>query len=284
MDCSTTNEAMVAWSQSRRRDGRTIGLVPTMGFLHRGHMSLMALLRPLVDDLVVSIYVNPLQFGPGEDLDCYPRDTEGDLAKCQQQGVDCVFVPQDIYPDGFCTSVAVGGLTSGLCGADRPTHFEGVTTVVARLFGLVGCQFATFGEKDYQQLMVLRQMVSDLSLNVRIVPGALIRDDDGLALSSRNKYLSLAERKRALSLHRALFAMGNAAKAETEDVTALLELGRGNLTLDPGDDLHYLELVDAVNLQRVEQVRGPCRALIAAVVGRTRLIDNVAVGPELTWT
>ena len=284
MECLTTPQAMTSWSSDRRQGGRTIGLVPTMGFLHRGHLSLMALLRPMVDQLVVSIYVNPLQFGPNEDLDQYPRDAEGDLAKCRQQGADCVFMPQDIYPDGFCSSVAVHGLTARLCGANRPTHFEGVTTVVARLFGLVGCHFASFGEKDYQQLMVIRQMVSDLALNVRSVPGALVRDDDGLALSSRNKYLSAPERKRALSLHQALFAMAAAAAAGKNDAAELLELGRGLLTLEAGDGLHYLELVDAVDLQPVEQVGRPCRALIAAMVGRTRLIDNVAVGPELVWT
>jgi pantoate--beta-alanine ligase len=251
-----------------------------MGYLHDGHRSLMRRLRGQVDHLVVSIYVNPLQFGPNEDLDTYPRDIEGDLDKCRAEGVDCVFMPPDLYPDGFCTTVSVAGLTDGLCGASRPAHFDGVTTVVTRLFGVVACDVACFGEKDFQQLMVIRRMVRDLALPVRIVPGPLMRDDDGLALSSRNRYLSADQRQRGLSLHRALFAM---RRASSTDATALLALGRDRLELGPDDRLDYLELVDAESLQPVERVDRPARALVAAFVGNTRLIDNVAIGPELSW-
>jgi pantoate--beta-alanine ligase len=273
--------AMTAWAATHERAGRTIGFVPTMGFLHSGHRSLMARLRPECDQLVVSIYVNPLQFGPDEDLDRYPRDPEGDLAACAAEGVDAVFMPPDLYPDGFATSVSVHGLTDGLCGGKRPGHFEGVATVCARLFGLTRADRACFGEKDFQQLMVLRRMVTDLALKVRIVPAPIVRDDDGLALSSRNTYLSDDDRRRGLSLHRALFAMREAAASGTTDAGALLQLGRA---LVDTERLDYLELVDAETLQPVQAVGDrPCRALVAAFFGKTRLIDNVAVGPELDW-
>ena len=197
MDRLDTPGAMSQWARSHQSHG-VIGLVPTMGFLHDGHASLMRRLRPLCDRLVVSIYVNPLQFGPNEDLDRYPRDPEGDWALCASEGVDAVFQPTDLYPDGFASQVAVHGLTDGLCGAGRPGHFEGVTTVCARLFGLTRCRVTTFGEKDFQQLMVLRRMVEDLALPVQIVPSPLVRDADGVALSSRNKYLSPTERELSL--------------------------------------------------------------------------------------
>lgn len=272
---------MTAWADAQHASGSRIGLVPTMGFLHRGHTSLMAKLRPRVDRLVVSIYVNPLQFGPTEDLDRYPRDEEGDLARCREAGVDAVFLPTVMYPPGFQTRVQVTELTRGLCGADRPVHFGGVATVCARLFGLTRCDEACFGEKDYQQLMVIRQMVDDLAIPVTIVPGELIRDDDGLALSSRNKYLSAGERARGLTLHRALFSMARAAAEGTTDVGALLAIGHELLDVDA---LDYLQVVDAVTLVPLSTVDRPARALVAARLGATRLIDNVAIGPELAWS
>jgi pantoate--beta-alanine ligase len=281
MELIETPEAMVEWAEWHRHLGDRVGLVPTMGYLHRGHLSLMEVLRPRVDRLVVSIYVNPLQFGVNEDLAVYPRDPEGDAAKCRSVGVDCIFQPRQMYPEGFQTTVLVNDLTGGLCGARRPGHFEGVCTVVARLFGLTRCDEACFGEKDYQQLMVIRRMVEDLALPVTIVPGALVRDDDGLALSSRNAYLSAEERQRGLSLHRALFAMADAAAAGVVSVPALLDEGRKRLEVDR---LDYLEVVDALTLQPLEVVDRPARALVAAFLGKTRLIDNLAVGPELQWT
>ena len=272
-----TDAEMVRWSREQRAAGLRIGFVPTMGFLHRGHASLMARLRPVVDRLVVSIYVNPLQFAPGEDLDAYPRDLEGDLAVCAAEGVDCVFAPSDLYPADFSTSVTVSGLTEMLCGRDRPTHFGGVTTVVARLFGLTGCDVACFGEKDYQQLAVIRRMVRDLAMPVEIVGGALVRDDDGIALSSRNKYLRPEDRVRARSLHRALFAMQEACREGERDAEALLARGREVVDCDR---LDYLDIRDAETLAPVARVERPARALIAAVVGRPRLLDNVGLEPE----
>ncbi|TNE85475.1 MAG: pantoate--beta-alanine ligase [Deltaproteobacteria bacterium] len=274
MQTLTSFESMQAWANATHREGLRIGFVPTMGFLHAGHVSLMERLRPEVDRLVVSIYVNPLQFGPDEDLERYPRDPEGDAAKCDGAGVDVLFMPPDLYPDGFVTSVAVDRLTDGMCGATRPGHFDGVTTVVARLFNLVRADVACFGEKDFQQLAVIRRMVRDLAMPVEIVGGPLVRDPDGLAMSSRNKYLTETDRERGLSLHRALFAMRDAATAGEKRAEALLAIGRDTLTVDK---LHYLELVDAESLQRIERVERPARALVAAFLGKTRLIDNVGI-------
>jgi pantoate--beta-alanine ligase len=274
-----TPEAMTAWSAAR---SGTIGFVPTMGYLHDGHAALMRRLRPMVDHLVVSVYVNPLQFGPDEDLDRYPRDPEGDAALCEAQGVDALFMPPDLYPDGFATQVSVLGLTDYLCGAGRPGHFEGVATVCARLFGLVRCTHAAFGEKDFQQLMVLRRMVTDLALPVQIVPVPVQRADDGLALSSRNAYLDAEQRRRAPTLQRALRSLAEAVEAGERDVGVLQ---RRALAVIDSDGVEYLEVVDAQTLIPIERVgERPARALVAARYGATRLIDNVAVGTPLRWT
>lgn len=267
-------DAMSAWAAERRREGARIGFVPTMGFLHEGHASLMRRLRPEVDVLVTSIYVNPLQFGPNEDLDRYPRDPEGDADLCASLGVDALFMPPELYPPGFSTSVTVSGLTDGLCAAKRPGHFDGVTTVVTRLFGLTRCDVACFGEKDYQQLAVIRRMVRDLALPVEIVGAPLVRDADGLALSSRNKYLSLLDRERGLSLHQALFALREAVTAGEKDVATLVEAGRARVQADRID---YFEVVDADSLEPLVTIDRPARALVAAFFGNTRLIDNIGV-------
>jgi pantoate--beta-alanine ligase len=270
--------ALQARTLGWRAGGLRVGFVPTMGFLHRGHTSLMSLARPRCDKVVVSIFVNPLQFGPAEDLDRYPRDPEGDAAKCEAAGVDLLFVPDTagggFYPGDFSTTVAVSGLTSGLCGGKRPGHFEGVTTVVARLFGMVQPSLAVFGEKDYQQLAVIRRMVRDLAMPIEVVGGPLVRDDDGLALSSRNAYLSDEQRARGLSLHRALVAI--AASPERE-VAALKARGQAMIE---ADRLDYLEIVDAETLAPLAEVDRPARALAAGFFGATRLIDNVAIAPK----
>jgi pantoate--beta-alanine ligase len=269
-----TVDEMTAWADARRRAGQRIGFVPTMGFLHAGHASLMDLLRPRCDVLVTSVYVNPLQFGPTEDLDRYPRDPEGDARLCETHGVDALFLPATIYPPGFSTHVAVNGLTDVLCGAFRPGHFEGVTAVCARLFGLTRADLAVFGEKDWQQLAVIRRMVADLALPVEVVPGPLVRDADGMALSSRNKYLSPEERVRARSLSRSLFGIAAAAEAGERDVARLL----AGAALDV-DRTDYLQIVDAASLQPLEVLDRPARGVVAAWVGRTRLLDNVPLGP-----
>lgn len=259
---------------ARRARGQRVGFVPTMGFLHEGHASLFDQARPDCDWLVASIYVNPLQFGPTEDLAQYPRDPDGDTARCAAHGVDLLFMPPLLYDADHSTQVRVDGLTDGLCGRDRPTHFQGVTTVVARLFGLVQPHIAVFGEKDYQQLAVIRRMVRDLAMPIDVRGGPLVRDHDGLALSSRNAYLSPDLRRRALSLHRALFAMQAACASGETDVSALLALGHG---LIDSDGFDYLEIRDATDLRPLTAVTGPARAFTAARYGRTRLIDNVSL-------
>jgi pantoate--beta-alanine ligase len=256
---------------ARRARGERIGFVPTMGFLHDGHLSLMERARRECDHLVVSIYVNPLQFGPNEDLESYPRDPEGDASKCEALGVDTLFLPPNLYNPDHSTTVAVSSLTERLCGKSRPGHFDGVTTVVARLFGLVQPTIAVFGEKDYQQLAVIRRMVRDLCMNIQVIGGPLIRDDDGLALSSRNKHLDDANRQRALTLHRALHALRD---SQLPQVTERLQLARDILDVDR---LDYLEIVHPDSLTPLQQIEGPARALVAAWIGKTRLIDNLAI-------
>jgi pantoate--beta-alanine ligase len=234
----------------------------------------MELARSRCDVLVASIYVNPLQFAPTEDLSRYPRDASGDASKCQQAGVDLLFTPESLYPSGFCTRVAVQGLTSRWEGASRPGHFEGVVTVVARLFGIVGPDIAVFGEKDFQQLAVLRAMTRDLLPGIEIIGGPLVRDSDGLALSSRNVYLSQLERSRALSLNRALSAMRACSGSAGSDRLAL-----GKSLIDC-DQLDYLCIVDEQSLEPVETIDRPVRALVVGRYGKTRLLDNAQLSPE----
>lgn len=257
-----------------RARGKSIGFVPTMGFLHRGHASLFDVARPRCDVLVASIYVNPLQFGPDEDLERYPRDPEGDARTCAAHGVDLVFAPESLYPPGHQTRVVVPGLSTGLCGKDRPTHFEGVTTVVARLFGLVQPTVAVFGEKDFQQLAVLRRMVTDLALPIEIVGGPLVRDDDGVALSSRNAYLSADERRRARTLSQALFSVRDAVARGERRAPRLLAAAHAQIDCDA---LDYLEIRDAESLASLDTVDRPARIFGAARYRGTRLIDNVAL-------
>lgn len=255
--------------------GAPVGFVPTMGFLHRGHLSLMEQLRPACDTLVVSIYVNPLQFGPTEDLARYPRDPEGDARACEAAGVDVLFTPESLYPPGFRSRVAVSGLSERWEGAARPGHFEGVATVVARLFGIVQPSAACFGEKDYQQLAVIRAMTRDLALPVRIVAGALVRDDDGVALSSRNVYLTPEQRARARTLHQALHTVRD------HDGTVAERLAAGHARI-AADSVDYLALVDADTLDPLPAdapVSAPARAIVTARYGAVRLLDNVAVEP-----
>ncbi|TVQ90142.1 MAG: pantoate--beta-alanine ligase [Deltaproteobacteria bacterium] len=265
------------WVEAERAAGRRIGFVPTMGYLHEGHRSLMRLLRPKVDRLVVSIYVNPLQFGANEDFTSYPRDPEGDAQACRAEGVDVLFSPTELYPPGFATRISVPALDQTLCSVRRPHFFTGVATAVHRLFRIVRPHFAAFGEKDFQQLAVIRRMVSDLAMSVEIVGGPVVREADGLAMSSRNAYLSSAQRVRAVSLSRALVAMqGAALKGEAQGV-ALRALGRSILDVD---ELDYLSIIDPSTLQPVERLTARARVVVAAYVGKTRLIDNMPIGVD----
>ena len=265
-----------------RRAGRTIGLVPTMGAFHDGHLSLIRRARRDSDVVVVSLFVNPTQFTPSEDLDAYPRDEQRDAALAEAEGVDLLFAPpvEEVYPNGFGTTVTVGALTQILEGhpAGRGTsHFAGVTTVVTKLFNMVGPDVAYFGQKDAQQALVLRKLVRDLDVPVRIEVCPTVRDPDGLALSSRNAYLTDAERARALALSRALRAADAAVEAGEHDGTAVLRVARAELD-DAGIEPEYLELRSATDLSPVERVNGSTLLAVAARVGRARLIDNVVLG------
>ncbi len=253
----------------------TVALVPTMGALHRGHAALLDDARSRAGRLVTSIFVNPLQFGPGEDLDRYPRTFDEDLALCGDHGVDVVFAPavDEVYPGGEPqVTVEPGPLGTVLEGASRPGHFRGVLTVVAKLFGLVGPDVAVFGEKDYQQLVLIRRMAADLCMPVDVVGSATIREDDGLALSSRNRYLSDVERRTALSLSAALRAGQDAGPGGAGAVSAA---ARSVLDAASGVDVDYLALTDPMLTPGPDE--GPARLLVAARVGTTRLIDNVSV-------
>jgi pantoate--beta-alanine ligase len=275
--------ALRAQLDGPRREGHTIGLVPTMGFLHEGHLSLLRAARAECDVVVMSLFVNPTQFGPGEDLELYPRDEERDLRLASEAGVDIVYAPpvEEVYPDGFATAVAVGGnLTSVLDGdpARRgPEHFRGVTTVVAKLFNSVGPDIAYFGQKDAQQAAVIRRMVSDLDFPVRIEVLPTVREADGLAMSSRNAYLSDEDRERALAISRAL--RGAERGAREESLRAGLDAARRELAA-AGIEPEYLEARDAESLQPVAELNGsPVLIAVAARVGAARLIDNVLIRP-----
>lgn len=258
-----------------RREGLAVGFVPTMGALHEGHVSLVRLALSRTDRVVASVFVNPTQFGPNEDLAAYPRDEAGDAARLAYAGCHLLFAPAvaEMYPPGAATVVTVSGVSEPLDGQARPGHFAGVATVVAKLLNQVRPDVAVFGEKDYQQLAVIRRMVRDLAMPVEVLGGPLVRDADGLALSSRNTYLSAAERARALSLHRALRRM-RAVAAETDDVDVILTEGRACLDVDR---LDYLEVCDGDDLRPLTRLRPSARAFVAGLVGRTRLIDNLGL-------
>jgi pantoate--beta-alanine ligase len=265
---------------SARSGQRSIGLVPTMGALHAGHLSLVGRAAAECDLVVVSIFVNPLQFGAGEDFDSYPRDLAGDVRLLRKAGVTLVFAPEtaQFTRAGASTTVCVAGLTSRFEGAARPGHFDGVATIVTKLFNTVGPDRAYFGEKDYQQLAVIRRMVTDLDQPVRVVGCPIVRDDDGLALSSRNAYLSAEERARALALPNALALARTAWDGDAGSVRRLLRTTLGDA---PGVRLDYAEVVDPETLEPLEGVVvGPAQVLVAATIGRTRLLDNVRLEPR----
>lgn len=257
----------------------TIVLVPTMGYFHQGHLSLMEYGRTRGNHLVVSIFVNPTQFGPQEDLEQYPRNFERDCGLAREVGVDLVFAPDPVqmYPAGYQTFVTVAKVTQGLCGASRPVHFRGVATVVLKLFNLVQPQVAVFGEKDYQQLITLQRLVIDLNLSVEVVGRPLVREPDGLALSSRNVYLSPEERRSALKLSKALFKARDLVAGGERARQNLFALIKPMLSSDPAIVLDYLVLVDNHTLEEITEIQGQARLAVAAWVGRTRLIDNILV-------
>ena len=269
-------ELVAGW----RGSGERVALVPTMSALHAGHMALIDAAKGEADRVIATIFVNPLQFGAGEDLDRYPRQEEADLALLKQHGCDAVWLPDasDIYPDGFATTVTVAGVSERWDGETRPGHFAGVATVVAKLLIAVQPDVALFGEKDFQQLAVIRRMVTDLGLSIEIVGVPTVRDFDGLALSSRNAYLSPDERERALALPRALYeAQKSIESGEHILVSTLLAVARAKLVEAGFAKVDYLALVDAATLEPLDHAHGEMRLIAAATIGSTRLIDNIRV-------
>lgn len=273
-----TREIIAGW----RRESAIVGLVPTMGFFHKGHLELMRTSIQRTDRTVVSLFVNPAQFGPGEDLEVYPRDFDGDCAKAHQVGADLMFCPEpeEIYRSGHSTEVTVAGLASGLCGADRPGHFTGVATVVTKLFNIVQPDYAYFGEKDFQQLRIIHQLSKDLDFSISVVGVPIVREDDGLAMSSRNAYLSKSERQEALVLYQALMFIKQQVmdRQVRSDTDSLIRMAAELIDKSDSCSLEYLVIVDEHDLKGCSRVEGRCRALGAIRVNqRIRLIDNMAL-------
>lgn len=279
----TTLDELRAELDAVRLSGRSIGLVPTMGALHEGHLSLIN--RSVTENgfTVVTVFVNPTQFRPGEDLDAYPRQLADDVALATERGADLIFAPpvEEVYPDGFATNVVISGVTETLCGAPERRgreHFDGVTTVVAKLFNMVQADRAYFGQKDAQQVAVIRRMARDLNFRTQIIACPTVREADGLALSSRNAYLTADERPRALALSRALHAAQDALLAGQTSAAVLTEIAREQLAVT--DEIEYFELIDPDTLEPVGRVDRPVLAITAARLGRTRLIDNMLLNPQ----
>jgi len=268
--------AMRARVEDLRRDGRRIAVVPTMGALHEGHLSLLREARKRADIVILTIFVNPTQFGPKEDLSRYPRDEAGDIAKAKTCGIDLAFCPEApaMYPSGAQTFIEVRELQKPLCGASRPGHFAGVATIVTKLFNITKPHLAVFGEKDYQQLAIIRRMVRDLDFGIEIVGVPIVRESDGLALSSRNAYLSTEDRAAALALSKGLAAAEAKFKAGERDANVLVAAARGVLEAEPRVRIDYLELRDADELTEIAKVEKRAVMAVAAFLGTTRLIDN----------
>lgn len=263
-----------------RQQGLTVGLVPTMGYLHEGHKSLIDKAVAQNDKVVVSVFVNPIQFGPTEDLATYPRDLERDAALCEDAGAALIFHPEkeDMYFDDFCTYIDMDGLTKGLCGKTRPIHFRGVCTVVGKLFNIVHPDRAYFGQKDAQQLAVVRRMVRDLNFDLEIVGCPIIREEDGLAKSSRNTYLSEEERKAAVILHKGLIKGEEMVRAGEKDVKKVLDAITEIIESEPLARIDYVEAVDFDNIETIDTIEGSVLVAVAVYIGKTRLIDNFIVG------
>jgi pantoate--beta-alanine ligase len=279
MEIITAISEMQSLADALRKQGRTIGLVPTMGFLHEGHFSLMRQARRECDAVAVSIFVNPAQFGPGEDFASYPRDSEGDRKKCETGGVDVLFMPatNEMYPDGPSVCVTVEGISDILEGAVRPGHFRGVATVVAKLFNIVKPHKAFFGQKDYQQCAVIKRMVRGLNLEVEVVVMPTVREQDGLAMSSRNSYLNIEERRAAAAVHRALRTAERLVKAGVKEPVQLKDTMRAVLHEEQGLSIDYIEIAHQDTLAQLETVKDKIVILVAVRLGRTRLIDNLLV-------
>jgi len=269
---------MFSQSDTWRMDGKTIGVVPTMGCLHKGHLSLVRLAKARSEKVILTLFINPKQFGPGEDLDSYPRQFEHDCNLAREEGVDAVFAPEQIgmYGGSYQTTVSLSELTKGMEGDDRPGHFDGVSTVVTKLFNITSPHVAVFGEKDYQQLALIRQMVLDLNFPVKIIGGPIIRETDGLAMSSRNKYLEEGDRNAALSLSVAIGRSKDHVKESVSPVSCDKVIAEvRNIITSAGAKLEYAKVVDALTLTKQETVGADSRLILAATIAdKVRLLDN----------
>ena len=270
---------MHRYADAARSSGQKIALVPTMGYLHDGHVSLMRRARECADVVVVSLFVNPLQFGPAEDFAAYPRDWDRDVRIMESAGVDVVFAPSagEMYPDGFQTTVAVSRVTKNLCGISRPGHFAGVATVVAKLFLCVKPHLAVFGEKDFQQLTMIKRMVKDLAFDLDVIGAPIVREPDGLAMSSRNTYLSPAERSAARSLSRALATAHALFAAGQRTAAALIDAAHAEIGVEPLARIDYIKICDAETLEDVQTITGDVVMALAVFFGKARLIDNIVL-------
>lgn len=279
MEIVKTIEEVRAQVKQWKKEGLTVGLVPTMGFLHEGHKSLIVKAAEENDKVVVSDFVNPTQFAPTEDLASYPRDINRDAAVCQEAGANLIFHPEpdEMYAKDYCTYVNMDGLTKGLCGKTRPTHFQGVCSVVSKLFNIVAPDKAYFGQKDAQQLAVIKRMVRDLNFDIEIVACPIVREEDGLAKSSRNTYLSPEERKAAVILSKSLAAGKQLVEAGEKDASLIKEEIKKVLESEPLAKIDYVEMVNFENMEPVEKVQGAVLTAIAVYIGKTRLIDNFIV-------
>jgi pantoate--beta-alanine ligase len=277
MKVITTIPEMRASSSAARQPGKRLGLVPTMGALHEGHLSLVRAAKARCDSVAVSLFVNPTQFGPNEDFSKYPRTFERDCELLLKEAVDLLFAPtaDEMYPAGADTYVSVAGLSEKLCGNSRPGHFRGVTTIVAKLFHIVQPDIAFFGQKDAAQLSIIRRMVRDLNMPIEIVGCPIVREPDGLAMSSRNAYLDQQQRKSALVLHRSLLRVQGLFLAGERQAAKLIEAGKEVFAPDPSVRLDYLEIVDPETLEPSDLVAAPALVAVAGFLGRTRLIDNI---------
>lgn len=280
MEIISKVKEMREWSDKARAEGKSIGFVPTMGYLHEGHLSLIRAAKKECETVVASIFVNPTQFGPGEDLDKYPRDIERDKELAEKEGVDALFIPdtEEMYPGGCETYVDVeASLAEGLCGRSRPGHFRGVATVVAKFFDIVVPDKSYFGQKDAQQAAVVKRMVSDLNIPVEIRVEPIVRESDGLAMSSRNKYLTAVEREEAAGLFRSLEAAKEMVEAGEKRAEAVRKKVSGILQSGEVIKVDYIETVDADSMAPVEEIKDNTLIAVAAYVGGTRLIDNIVI-------
>lgn len=272
-------DELKAFIQCQKKIGKSIGFVPTMGYLHDGHMSLVKASKQENDITVMSIFVNPVQFGPKEDYSRYPRDLERDAKMAEAEGVDVIFYPtvEEMYPDGYKTYVQVEGITEVLCGKSRPGHFRGVATVVCKLFNIVEPDRAYFGQKDAQQVAVIQRMVKDLNMNLEVISCPIIRESDGLAMSSRNVYLTAEERRAALILNKSIQEAVQKVKAGERDAGKVLTMVKNRIETEPLAVIDYVELYEAETLQPIEIIQGKVLLAVAVKFGTTRLIDNAVV-------